>query len=163
MGNGSMKDNQNTYFRARKEAALSNEKLNSRNGSAELLGVSPSTLADYELGLTKVVPVDKVALMADLYNCPELKNEYCKCICPIGKTMPIAIRSRGIEGTVLRFIQEFNKENISQIIKSLIEIASDEEVSKDKKKELEIIVGKMDELAIVISEVKLFVEKALKG
>lgn len=68
-----MKENENVYFRARKEAAKYNERLSSREGAAELLGVSASTLADYELGNTKVVPVDKVVLMADLYNCPELK------------------------------------------------------------------------------------------
>ena len=55
-----------------------NERLYSREGAAELLGISVSTLADYELGNTKVVPVDKVVLMADLYNAPELKTGYCK-------------------------------------------------------------------------------------
>ena len=60
------------YFQARKKAATYNERLWSREGAAELLGISVSTLADYELGNTKVVPVDKVVLMADLYNAPEL-------------------------------------------------------------------------------------------
>ena len=60
-----------------------NERLYSREGAAELLGISVSTLADYELGNTKVVPVDKVVLMADLYNAPELKTGYCKHECPI--------------------------------------------------------------------------------
>lgn len=78
MGNGGTKENQNVYFRARKQAALYNEKLSSREGAAEMLGISPSTLADYELGITKFVPVDKVVLMADLYNCPELRTGYCK-------------------------------------------------------------------------------------
>ena len=79
MGKDSTKGNDNVYFRARKEAATYNERLFSREGAAELLGISVSTLADYELGNTKVVPVDKVVLMADLYNCPELKYGYCKC------------------------------------------------------------------------------------
>ena len=73
MGNGGTKENQNVYFRARKQAAMYNERLSSREGAAEMLGISPSTLADYELGITKFVPVDKVVLMADLYNCPELR------------------------------------------------------------------------------------------
>ena len=73
MGKGYKKTNENVYFKARKEAAKCNEKLYSREGASELLGLSVSTLADYELGTTKVVPVDKVMLMADLYNCPELK------------------------------------------------------------------------------------------
>ena len=46
MGNGSMKDNDNVYFLARKKAAAYNERLYSREGAAELLGVSVSTLAD---------------------------------------------------------------------------------------------------------------------
>lgn len=75
MGNGSAKENQNVYFRARKQAAMYNERLSSREGAAEMLGISPSTLADYELGITKFVPVDKVVLMADLYNCPELEPD----------------------------------------------------------------------------------------
>lgn len=68
MGRGPTKSNENVYFVARKKAAMYNERLYSREGAAELLGISVSTLADYELGNTKVVPVDKVVLMADLYN-----------------------------------------------------------------------------------------------
>lgn len=90
MGKGCKKTNENVYFKARKEAAKYNEKLYSREGASELLGLSVSTLADYELGTTKVVPVDKVMLMADLYNCPELKAGYCKHECPIGKSIPMA-------------------------------------------------------------------------
>ena len=40
-------------------------------------------MADYELGNTKVVPVDKVVLMADLYNAPELITGYCMRECPV--------------------------------------------------------------------------------
>ena len=54
MGSGCMKDNDNIYFLSRKRAASYNERLFSREGAAELLGISVSTLADYELGNTKV-------------------------------------------------------------------------------------------------------------
>ena len=66
--------NENVYFACRKKAASYNEKLNSRESAAELLGISPSTLANHELGITKSVPVDTVVMMADLYHAPELKN-----------------------------------------------------------------------------------------
>lgn len=69
--------NENVYFAYRKKAASYNEKLNSRESAAELLGISPSTLANHELGITKSVPVDTVVMMADLYHAPELKNMYC--------------------------------------------------------------------------------------
>lgn len=68
MGKDPMNENNNVYFKARKKAAAYNERLYSREGAAELLGISVSTLADYELGNTKVVPVDKVILMAEMYN-----------------------------------------------------------------------------------------------
>ena len=51
MGSGCMKDNNNVYFRARKNAAMYNEKLSSREGAAEMLGICVSTLADYELDM----------------------------------------------------------------------------------------------------------------
>ena len=68
MGKGPMNENNNVYFKARKRAAAYNERLYSRDGASELLGISVSTLADYELGNTKVVPVDKVVLMAEMCN-----------------------------------------------------------------------------------------------
>lgn len=39
------------YFRCRKEAALHNDRLNSRAGAAEALGISESSLAKHELGI----------------------------------------------------------------------------------------------------------------
>ena len=163
MGIGYNKSNENMYFRGRKEAAIHNARLQSRNGAAEILGVSPSTLADYELGLTKVVPVDKVVLMADLYGCPEFKNRYCKCECPIGKTMPIATEIKSIEGAALRFVREFDNDRIRELVKDVAVIASDGVLTDAKKEDLREILKKMDRLAETISEVKLVGEKTLKG
>lgn len=163
MGNGGTKENQNVYFRARKEAAEYNERLSSREGAAELLGISPSTLADYELGITKFVPVDKVVLMADLYNRPELRTGYCKFECPIGKHIPLATSVSGIEGIALRLIREFDSDKIKEMQRNLVDIAADGVVSEDEKPVLEDILGRLDELSIAISELKLAGEKALKG
>lgn len=158
-----MKENDNVYFRARKNAAIYNDKLYSREGASELIGVSSSTLADYELGITKVVPVDKVVIMADLYNCPELKTGYCKHECPIGKTMPIATQVKSIEGIALRIIREFDSEKINDMEQSLVDIAEDGIISEDEKPVLADILKRLDALAEVISEMKLVGEKALNG
>lgn len=163
MGKDPTKGNDNVYFRARKEAATYNERLFSREGAAELLGISVSTLADYELGNTKVIPVDKVVLMADLYNCPELKYGYCKNECPIGKQMPLATEAKGIEGIALRMIQKFDPEGLSGMKNSLVDIAADGIISDDEKPKLEAILRKLDDMAVVINEMKLVGEKALKG
>lgn len=102
MGKEPLKENTNVYFQARKRAAMSNDRLFSRENAAELLGISPYTLADYELGNTKVVPVDKVVLMADLYNAPELITGYCKYQCPIHGFMPLATEEKNMQGIALR-------------------------------------------------------------
>ena len=163
MGKGPMNENTNVYFQARKKAAIYNERLYSREGAAELLGISVSTLADYELGNTKVVPVDKVVLMAELYNCPELKTSYCKNECPIGKTMPLATRITSIEGMALRMVRELDLDEIKQMKKSLIDIAADGIISEEEKPELRNIMIKLNELSVVISEIRLIGEKVLKG
>ena len=52
------KDGKNIYFACREKAAKYNDLLNSRERAAELLGISTSTLANHELGVTKNVPPD---------------------------------------------------------------------------------------------------------
>lgn len=82
MGAAATKAVGNVYYEARKKAAMYNDRLSSREGAAEALGISPSTLADYELGLTKFVPVENVIRMADVYNAPQLKPHYwCTTSC----------------------------------------------------------------------------------
>ena len=49
MGAAATKAVGNVYYEARKKAAMYNDRLSSREGAAEALGISPSTLADYEL------------------------------------------------------------------------------------------------------------------
>lgn len=162
MGKGCMSDNENVYFKARKEAAKYNERLNSRAGASELLGLSESALADYELGITKVVPVDKVVLMSDLYHCPELKTGYCKNECPIGRSMPIATGTSSIEGIALRLIRSFDSDDIKAMKNRLIDIAEDGKISDDERPALKNILDQLDQISVVISELRLIGEKVLK-
>lgn len=163
MGFESEKDNRNVYFQARKQASIYSPKLYSREGASELLGVSVSTLADYELGNTKVVPVDKVVLMADLYNCPELKNYYCKHECPIGKDLPLATEQEDIEKIVIRLLKELEPERITGILKHLVEIAADGEVSKNEVGEALSIGKALEEIEKAISGYQLMAEKIGNG
>ncbi len=162
MGKGPMNENENVYFKSRKKAAIYNERLYSREGAAELLGISVSTLADYELGNTKVVPVDKVVLMADLYKAPELKNQYCKTECPIGQQMPIATEIKGLEGITLRLLREFDADMISEMKQQLMDIAADGVIDEDERPHLQKILGKLDDITKAISEMRLVGEKLLK-
>lgn len=156
MGNSPTKAADNIYCKARKEAAKYNDKLNSREGAAELLGLSVSSLSDYELGLTKVVPVDKVLLMADLYNAPELKTDYCVDSCPLGcKNSKIVLED--LDRITLKTLSSFRK--ISGAKESLLNIVEDGVISEEEKPELNELLTIMDEVEIVIKTFKLWAEK----
>lgn len=162
MGKGCRKGNDNVYFLARKNAAECNDRLSSRESAAEQLGVSVSTLADYELGATKVVPVDKVVLMADLYGCPELKNMYCKHECPIGKDMAIATEPKRIDGVVLNIVHEFDADRVDSFRKNLVEIANDGEVTDDEKKMLWTMIGLANDMEFALSQLRMEAERILR-
>lgn len=57
MGRDAAKACENQCFRCRKEAAKHNDKLGSREGAAELLGISVSSLADYEQVKEKLIDI----------------------------------------------------------------------------------------------------------
>ena len=136
MGNGCTKQVENVYFRSRKEAAKQDARLCSREGASELLGVSPSTVADYELGNTKVVPVDKVDQMAELYNCLELRTLYCRTECPIGKRMPIATQVGCLESVALRFLEVYEASGESSYADSQGEFIAPEETATNDAPDL---------------------------
>lgn len=72
MGREATKAIGNPWYEARMEAAKWDDRLLSREGAAELLGMSVSAVADAELNLTKCMPPDKAVQMADLYKAPHL-------------------------------------------------------------------------------------------
>lgn len=77
----------NVWCEARYAAAKGNGRLSSREGAAEELGIDRSRLARIELGSTVPYP-EEALLMADMYKSPELKNYFCREMCPLGKICP---------------------------------------------------------------------------
>lgn len=163
MGRGPINENTNVYFKARKKAAEYNERLYSREGAAELLGISVSTLADYELGNTKVVPVDKAVLMSDLYNAPELITGYCMRECPVHGFLPLATEEKSIQGIALRLLKGFNEDELKAMKEDLIEITEDGVISCEEIPKLKQILDRLEKMAEIISEMKIVGEKYIKG
>lgn len=163
MGSDCTKCNENIYFRCRKEAAKYNDKLNSRESAAELLGVSVSSLADYELGNTKVVPVDKVVLMADLYNAPQLLNSYCASECPIGCRREIATEIQSLERTTCCLADLLSGGKLQKYMDQLTHIAIDGKVNENEKDTMNEIVAYMSHLKVLLEELMLFDEKRRGG
>ena len=148
MGRKPTKAHENIYFQCRKRAALEDERLNSREGAAELLGISPSTLADYEMGVTKFIPVDSVVRMADLYKAPFLKTRFCSRNCPIGSCggSVLPIEPKPIELVVLGMARDMQAQKIESARDELIDIASDGRVDSEERTRLSKVIGDLDGL-----------------
>lgn len=162
MGRRPTKAANNVYCRARLEGAKYNDKLLSRESAAERLGLHPSTLDDYELGLTKAVPVDRVVAMAELYRTPWLKNYYCKNCCPIGCDKTMATEVKDIQDIVVNLISLLNKGEVGRMINKLTDIAADKVISSDEVEEFEKIVELFKKLELKIDEISLLYE-TIKG
>lgn len=159
MGCSPTKAADNMYCKCRLAAAKYNDKLNSREGAAELLGISPSTLASYELNLTKVVPVESIALMADVYNAPELKNWYCSNVCPLGEDLP-KIEVSDLDRITVRTLATFRK--LSDVKDNLLDITADGTISEDEKPQLNSIISTLKELSEVAQTLILWAEKNIE-
>lgn len=161
MGKDPMKENKNVYFQARKKAAEWDERLFSREGAAELLGIASYTLGDYELGNVKRVPPEKVLLMADLYKAPELLTNYCRNECPIQGFMPLATEEKNIQGVALRILKGLRADDLEVMKSQLVDISEDGIISDAEIGILESIMEHLESLAEAISELKIVSEKCL--
>ncbi len=160
MGSNPTKALDNIYCKCRKEAAIYNDKLNSREGASEMLGMSVSSLADYELGITKVVPVDKVVLMADLYNAPELKNYYCTHECPIGINTVHKLEQSELDRITIQILSALR--NGKDIEEDLISIAADGQITRSEKPKLESVLKALDMIVLRSQELRMWAEKNIK-
>lgn len=158
MGTNPTKAADNIYCKCRKEAAKYNDKLNSREGAAELLGISASTLADYELGITKIIPADAILRMADLYNAPELENYYCRTMCPLGSEIPKA-ELVDMDRITIRTLSTFRK--IGETKEMLLDITEDGVIDENEKPQLEEILKNLEEVEEIAQSMKLWIKKNL--
>jgi len=157
MGRDARKAIENPCFKCRKEAAKHNDRLYSREGAAELLGVSVSSLAEYETGVTKVIPVDKIVLMADLYGAPELKLWYCSEECPIGQTahcLP-SYELNSVESTTLRLLKMLRQDEVKNVTDALVDITADGIITDDEKVDLAEIMDYLSDLIKTAGELQL--------
>ena len=145
---------------ARQEAASTKALSLARSSS----GISVSSLADYELGNTKVIPVDKVVLMADIYNAPELMAWYCSSECLIGKSLEMpSPEIASVERTTMKLLKQLRQGDIEQVKEKLIDITADGIISKDEWADLTEILDYLDGLIQAARELKLIGSKLLNG
>lgn len=163
MGRDAMKAAGNPWYEARKKAAEYDERLHSREGAAERLGMSVSSVADAELGLTKCMPVDKAVLMADLYNAPHLLNYYCLNECPIGCRHSISDEVVDIDRVTVKLLKRLKVDDLEKIKDRLLDISEDGVIEEEEKPDLVSVLKYLEDLAKVISELKTIGQMAMNG
>lgn len=163
MGRGATKAVGNVWYEARINAAKYDDRLYSREGAAERLGMSEDAVKNTELGLDKHMPVEKAVLMADLYKAPHLLNHYCLHECPIGCSLPISEEVSNIDRVTVKLIKKLRVDDIERVKDKLVDIAEDGIISDDEKPELKKILEYLEDLSKTVSELKIITEKALNG
>lgn len=159
MGRRPTKAADNPFCKARLEAAKYDERLYSKEYAAELIHISASQLQDYELGITKCIPPDSILRMAAAYNSPELRNLYCKEMCPLGCDVP-TVELEDLDRIAVKALSSFRK--VMAAKEGLLDIVEDGVISPEERPELEKIMATLDEVSSIAQSLKIWVEKNLK-
>lgn len=161
MGRDATKAAGNPWYEARMKAAKYDGRLSSREGAAELLGMSVSSLADAELGVSKCMPVDKAVLMADFYNAPALLNHYCMYECPVGSRHSISDEVLDIDRVTVKLLKRLQVDRLEDLKVILLDIAEDGKVTQDEEPELQEVIKYLEDISVVVSELKIIGQMAL--
>lgn len=148
----------NIYYKARMEAAATNDKLNSREGASEILGIDRTRLAHIELDSVCAYP-EEILMMSEIYNTPEIENYYCSEQCPIGKHNIPNLEIVEIDRLTIGILSSLK--NVSAVKDSLIEIVADGVISEDEKPQLENILDSLEKISIEAQKLRLWAQKKL--
>lgn len=158
MGKPATKAADSVFYQARIKASAFNEKLCSREGASEEIGIERTRLARIELGSLVPYP-EEVLLMADAYKAPELLNNYCRNYCPIGKRIAPAAEARDLDRLTIKLICALEK---SEGVKSsMLQIASDGNITKDEEGKFKEVTGLLEQLATIAQEIRIWAAKNL--
>ena len=125
---------ENLYKLCRISAGLTQEQ------AAELLGVAPRTLSDYENGRTKV-PDDIVDGMSRSYNAPLLAWDHLKRTSVLGKYLPEVVMPQTHGDMIAQLsMAEWRLKQVVEDIQRIMENGQIEEIEKPEfKKAMEYV------------------------
>lgn len=149
---------ENMYFRYRYRASKNNRALRNRANAAEILGISESSLSNYETGKTKCVPAEMVDQMAALYNAPELRNMYCVLMCPIGSHKKMAFSEETIEKVAVHLANSANSKRLKDSLRKFIALAAKGDIGSGREL-LQEVADNFNELSFALSEFSILAER----
>lgn len=157
MANIAAKTSSNIFYKARYEASRHNEQLSSREGAADIMSIDRGRLYRIESGIANPYP-EEIHLMADLYNAPELKNYFCKNICPLGEDIPKA-EVADLDRITVRTLSAIRK--LGETKELLLDITEDGVIDESEKGDMEKVIQNLEELEQIAQNMKLWIKKNL--
>lgn len=157
MSNLTANTKSNVFYIARCEAATHNEQLSSREGAADIMSIDRGRLYRIESGIANPYP-EEIHLMADLYNAPELRNYFCKTICPLGEDIPKA-EMVDLDRITVKTLSAVRK--LGETKELLLDITEDGVIDESEKKDMEKVLRNLEELEQIAQNMKLWIKKNL--
>lgn len=158
MSNITAKTSSNVFYQARCKASTHNERLSSREGAADFMSIDRGRLYRIESGVADPYP-EEIHLMADLYNAPELRNYYCREMCPLGCNTP-KLELEDLDRISVKALSSFRK--MAAAKEMLLDIVEDGAISEEEKPELDKVMATLDEVASIAQSLRVWVEKNLR-
>lgn len=157
MSNITTKTASNIFYQARCRAAAYNEQLSSREGAADIMSIDRGRLYRIESGIVHPYP-EEIHLMADLYNAPELKNYFCRNMCPLGGDIPEA-EIADLDRITVRTLSAIRK--LGETKELLLDITEDGVIDESERDDMEKVLHNLEELEQITQSMKLWVKKNL--
>ncbi len=148
----------NAFYQARCKASTHNDQLSSREGAADLMSIDRGRLYRIESGVTDPYP-EEVHLMADLYNAPELRNFYCREMCPLGGDVPV-LELEDLDRITVKAMASLRK--VAETKEILLDITEDGVITNEEKPSLKRILTTLDEISAIAQSLKVWTEKNLR-
>lgn len=150
---------QNVFYLARMEAATCNDRLASREGASEEIGIDRTRLARIELGSLTPYP-EEVLLMAEAYGAPQLTNHYCSTCCPLGKETIPPCELLQIDRLTVQVLDAMR--GASFIQGAILDVAGDGKVTAEEISKLERVRASLEEMEKASMALRIWIEKYIK-
>lgn len=157
MSNIAAKTSANVFYKARYAASSHNEQLSSREGAADIMSIDRGRLYRIESGIANPYP-EEIHLMADLYNAPELKNYFCKNMCPLGEDIP-KVEIADLDRITVRTLSAIRR--MKETGELLLNITEDGVIDESEKDDMEKVLQSLEELEQIAQTMKLWIKKNL--
>lgn len=97
-------------------------------------------------------------MMADLYNAPELRNYFCRNMCPLGEEIPKAEIS-DLDRITVRTLSAIR--NLEKTKELLLDITEDGVVDESERDDMGKVLQNLEELEQITQNMKLWIKKNL--